>query len=561
MIKIRSKANSYLLLFCVVSWPAQAQVAPNAGSILREQTQPRLELPRPPAANPRLEEPSRPAMQPDTVHFVLESVRITGNTVFSNTELKALAQAEVGKEIGYPELYDITVRISRYYREHGYLVARAYLPAQSIKDGNVEVAILEGRFGNTKIDNRTHVRDSVLHSHVDGLAGTAVTELSLERKVLLLSDLSGVNGAHVVLSPGANIGESDVDFDLGPMPWITGVIEYDNQGNKFTGANQLSGQINLLSPLGLGDQMTGRFTKGLDGLMYGRLNYLLPLGSDGLKLGASYSASQYKLGGTFAPLHASGDSGSYSLSTSYPFILRRDFSLLGQASYNWSGFEDRIASTLSFTKDKTRSANIGLSGNLSDNLLGSGVSVFSLVYSAGEVDIQTPATLAIDKVSARTNGSFDKVNFTFIHENDLTENTSMFFSYSGQKAGNNLDSSEKFILGGANGVRAYPLGEGTGDSGYVATFELRHNTKIDILPGTLQSFVFVDAGAITVSENPFATGVNHRHMSGAGLGLAWVGDNLFQVKLTVANRIGNGASTSVETDQSTMAWIQVSKYF
>jgi hemolysin activation/secretion protein len=50
----------------------------------------------------------------------------------------------------------------------------------------------------------------------------------------------------------------------------------------------------------------------------------------------------------------------------------------------------------------------------------------------------------------------------------------LYASFSGQRASKNLDSSEEFFLGGPNGVRAYPQGEGAGDEGWLSRLELRH---------------------------------------------------------------------------------------
>ena len=47
-----------------------------------------------------------------------------------------------------------------------------------------------------------------------------------------------------------------------------------------------------------------------------------------------------------------------------------------------------------------------------------------------------------------------------------------------QLASKDLDGSEQFSLGGADGIRAYPQGEASGSSGYQATAELRYATSI-----------------------------------------------------------------------------------
>ena len=544
----------------VVAGMAHAQIAPDAGSILRDQQKPALELPTRPAPSIKLDEPARPALKPSDTRFVLKSVRITGNAAFTQDELLAVVQAFIGKEVGFADLDQAAARISRYYRERGYMVARAYLPAQDIKDGAVEIAVIEGRFGKVELDNKSRVRDRVVRNHLDTLPGATVYELALERKLLLLGDLPGVGDARASLRPGANVGETDLAVVVTPVPLVNGSIEFDNHGNRFTGANRATGKINLMSPLGLGDTLNVLFTKGFNGLDYGRLGYQVPIGSDGFKLGGAYSKSHYRLGKNFAASDANGDADTYNLSASYPFIRSRNVNLSGQVNADWRNFQDR---DVGGNKDKqTRSTTLTLAGDARDALAGGGISVFSLAYSGGWVDLETPAILLNDDNSAHTNGHYDKWNLNFLRLQNLSQRASLYFSFSGQKAGKNLDSSERFVLGGAQGVRAYPQGEGVGDSGYLATAELRYTITPDATLGVLQPFVFFDSGGVTINQHPFvANQANRRTLSGAGFGLAWVKANDFQVKLTLATRVGQRVSVSSDTDRHTRGWVQLIKYF
>jgi hemolysin activation/secretion protein len=143
----------------------------------------------------------------------------------------------------------------------------------------------------------------------------------------------------------------------------------------------------------------------------------------------------------------------------------------------------------------------------------------------------------------------------------LTERFSAFITFSGQKADQNLDSSEKIILGGANGVRAYPQGEATGDSGYLAAAELRYSITFPRVPGVVQPFVFVDAGGVKINENRFATTNNNRHLYGTGFGVLWAAARDFQVKAMIATRLGDERSTASDTDRHTRAWVQAAKFF
>jgi hemolysin activation/secretion protein len=80
----------------------------------------------------------------------------------------------------------------------------------------------------------------------------------------------------------------------------------------------------------------------------------------------------------------------------------------------------------------------------------------------------------------------------------LTNADTLSLAVSGQVANKNLDSSEKFSLGGATGVRTYPQGEADGNEGYLASVELRHN-----LNDALQAILFYDTGAIRINQTPF----------------------------------------------------------
>ena len=111
-------------------------------------------------------------------------------------------------------------------------------------DRRREIAVLEGRFGKAEINNSSLVRDSVARAHIEKLPGEVVYELRLERQLLLLNDLAGVGEARASLSPGANVGESDVLFDITPGPRATAALTPGPpSGVSLHGATAPSGQL------------------------------------------------------------------------------------------------------------------------------------------------------------------------------------------------------------------------------------------------------------------------------------------------------------------------------
>ncbi|MCD8565793.1 MAG: hypothetical protein LRY53_09230 [Burkholderiaceae bacterium] len=124
----------------------------------------------------------------------------------------------------------------------------------------------------------------------------------------------------------------------------------------------------------------------------------------------------------------------------------------------------------------------------------------------------------------------------------MTDSTSLWLSFSGQWASQNLDSSQKFSLGGPQGVRAYPVYEGTGDQGWLGTVEARW----DFYQGA-QASVFYDIGWIQQNKSlghfqnvaEQLLGPNTYYLKGFGAGISYNYNNRVSMKFTVASRIGS----------------------
>ena len=197
-----------LFALIAITCAAQAQQRPDAGSTLRETQQP-VPLPAKPAApGLRIDAPDRPALSaPAAAKFQVRTFRIAGNSAFPAASLEELVREFAGRELGLAELQDAAARITRFYRDHGYPVARAYLPAQDVRDGAVEVAVMEGRYGRVELNNRSRVQDEVARRFLAPLQpGNAIEGEPLERSLLLLLDTPGVAAPDSVLRPGAGTG-------------------------------------------------------------------------------------------------------------------------------------------------------------------------------------------------------------------------------------------------------------------------------------------------------------------------------------------------------------------
>ncbi len=111
-----------------------------------------------------------------------------------------------------------------------------------------------------------------------------------------------------------------------------------------------------------------------------------------------------------------------------------------------------------------------------------------------------------------TRGSFSKLNVDVARLQALPNGFTAYGRVSSQNASKNLDSSEDMVIAGANGVRAYPVGELSGDEGWLTQLELRYSL------GEYAPYAFYDHARIRVNAD--GTGPS-RTLAGYGLGMRY----------------------------------------
>ena len=533
---------------------AHAQSTPAGGHI--QQIPPAPVAPR---AMPDLPAPPRaaaPDIGPAGAPIQVNAIHITGATLFSEPVLVAAGGFTPGSSLTLRDLRGIAARISAYYNRRGYFLAQAYLPEQDISNGVVTIAVIEGRYGKVGVQNHTNLSTGVANRVLRGLdSNDVVTNAPLERRLLLLSDIPGVT-VHSTLAPGSEVGTTDLLVDLTPAPRVTGSIEADNAGNRYTGTYRIGGSINLNNPTGLGDMVSLRILASTEGLAYGRAAYQVPLGN--LTLGVAYAHFRYDLSHEFESLDAHGKADIATVFASYPLIRSRSTNLYAVAAFDAKRFDDRVDATASESIRKSQAVTLGLNADWRDR--GGAATTAAVGWSIGNLDIVSPVERAVDDITAHSNGRFGKILFSLARQQPVAGPLSLYGAVRGQMAFDNLDSSEKMELGGAYGVRAYPEGEAYGDQGYIATAEARLRIAPRGFPGQFQLIGFIDVGEIDYAHTPWFPGPNSTRRSGVGGGLSWSGPGRILLSATYATRLGSQPVTS-QPDRAGRFWFQIVKLF
>lgn len=553
----------------LMSAAAIAQQRPDAGQILEQAREP---LRIPPPAEPVLPKPPEPKpalpVSPQ-LRVQVKQFAFTGNTVYSAEQLRAVTQEFIGKDLDFEGLNDAATAVRAYYRSHGYFLAQAYLPQQAIRNGVVQIGVIEGRIGQVEVDPKPGLRISdrlltgIVGTHLK--QGELITETGLERPLLLINDLPGAQVTSEI-RPSRTIGAADVRVNVDQVEsTFNGFVDADNHGNRFTGEYRVGTNLNWNTPLHYGDQATFRGFVSDEGMWYTRLAYLVPVGYWGTRIGASFSKFEYRLTKDFASLQANGEGEVKNIYGFHPIVRTRNSNFIAQFSYEDKRLIDRVESTGSVEQRDISDWKLGAVGDFRDGFLSGGLNAYSFTYTNGNLGIFPAAVAAADVASTGRNtlGDFRKFNLDGRRLQRVNDNTSFLLAFSGQRASKNLASAEKFSLGGPNAVRAYPVGEATADDGVVVSGELRYIVPgVKLLNGDLSVSSFVDYGLAKINHEPLPTDTeNYRELAGYGVGLSAGRDGNFIVRSSIAWQLTHSLPQSDKADRSPRVWIQGVKWF
>jgi len=515
-------------------------VAPpvNAGSLLEE-----VERQRPPPAAPRsgpaldVPQPLEPSAAP-SAEFTVKQFVFSGNTKVRSSTLEAALADFLNRPIQFRDLQEATNVVAEVYSQAGWL-ARAFIPRQDITEGTVQIQVIEAVYGGSRLEGDfSHASRGQVQGTVDAqnVKGEVLSLTDLERGLLLADDLPGVSVVGSLVA-GQNTRETDVLINVEDTPWVTGRVQVDNQGNKSTGVNEVSLNTSVNGLLGYGDQFNvyGLYTEGLS---FVSASYSVPVGYRGLRLGASYSTLGYRIvDDDLAAVDGSGFANTWGVEATQPLIRSRNTNVFARLAYTNKLFDNRAGgvSTSDYTVDVVA---LALTASHLDSWGGAGYTTLSLTPSVGNVDYsRLPAYKRIIDATTQSGGQFAKLRYGLTRQQSMPKNFSLYGNVRGQVASKNMDSSERFYLGGPYGVRAYPNNEGGGSQGVLASVELRYN----VMP-ELQLAAFYDVGTVQVNkfnDHAAAAYPNNGTLQGAGLSVSWNGPYDIVLNATWAIRIGS----------------------
>jgi hemolysin activation/secretion protein len=440
----------------------------------------------------------------------ITNIDIVGANLLDADDKSALVRDLMGRCLGAPDIEKLMGEVTRHYIERGFITTRAYLPAQDLSSGKLQLLVVEGRIESLRVEGDPDKRIN-LGLAVPARAGDLLNMRDLEQAVDQINAVSG-NKVKLDLVPGTKAGETVVVFRNKESNVATFEGSADNQGSEATGKNSVSGTLTVGGALGLNDILALTYRTSSP--------YTAKAGNDSVSLGLtvpngystygiSTSVANYSTGLTTPgglAMVAFGKSTTWSL-TAERVVARNQDS------------RHAMVATLS-NVDSKNYIDMGSMGTIyvnptsrSSTSIAAGLKS-TMLLAGGNFSLHPELALGLNEMSnlpaginAASNGpqaEFTKatVDMSFEKHFDLSkQDWSWNSTFRGQYSADQLLSSQQLLIGGIGSVRGFVTNSLSGDSGYFWRNELGLNHKLTLGDTRVSTKTYIGYDMGSVSGN------------------------------------------------------------
>ena len=500
------------------------------------------------AKAPKIEmEKRKETPAPAGVTFLLKEIKISGSTIFKPEDLKPLYQSYLDKKVSFQDLDEITKKIEDQYVQKGYLTATAYIPEQNIKDGKVELKVVEGMLGKVTVEGNKWFSSALIRKFLHLKKNEPVNIPRLQKDILRLNQNPDLE-VKTLLQAGEVAGTTDIVLRaVDHFPYHVGVGE-DNQGTRLTGKYRTTFHLRSSNLTGRADSLFISNILSAD-TVGASAGYSLPVDTHGTSIGMDMTYFNMTLGKELRTYNITGVTQIYDPHISKELYLTEDFQANTTVGMEIKVIKKKVAGTVT-TDDQLRLPYLGFNFTKSDAFGGGGETNFSPQFTFG-----TSHFLGAS-VRNHPSASRDKTGgFFFNYQQNLSRLQKMFWdSYIAvrsffQGSPYTLPSSEQCQLGGINSVRGYPEGDYLADIGgsissdwMFPAYFIPKRWKLPWgdtpLRRQIEPFIFTDVG-LGMLNKVLPGERDHKFLMGMGGGVQFHFQKNFYVRVQWAKAMGD----------------------
>lgn len=442
------------------------------------------------------------------VTFKLNKLDIDKSEVLSPEEIKGVTSSYEGKEVSVKDLYAAVAKINEIYNNKGFITCRAFLTAQTIKDGIVKITLVEGKTGNTTIINNKTTKERYITRRV-GLNPGKPANIKEVNKDLLRFNATNDAQLRIVMKAGEKPGTTDYVLQVYEPKQHNFNLFMDNAGSYSSGDTRVGLFYTVKSLSGNRDSLTLGTIRS-EGTKAGSASYSRSVGRSGAKLNTSISSNSVRQVRMDADSHVKGHAKSLALEYVQPWIINEKVRSEVSLDYGYQNSKSDMltgADRFTIVNDTLNDVTVAFAMT---NYGKSHIIYQKHGYTVGRSK-SSPDALYFTPES--NNYGFYK--FNGLYQKTYAHGQMISSRLEGQWSSNdNMVSSRQHYIGGFYSVRGYKENYMGGDSGF--TFSAEYSLPI-LKNHKADAYCFFDYGHV-YGESAESNGKD-RILSSLGLGI------------------------------------------
>ena len=271
----------------------------------------------------------------NTKGVFVNSVEVAPSEILTKEEINKLVQPIVGKNVFIEDIQKVIDSINNLYAEKGFVTARAFLPEQTVENGNIYIALTESKIGSITVEQNRWTKDGYITSRMPQKEGELFDIVELEKDVLDFNRYNEGVKLTANLKAGEKPGTTDIELVADEnFPFhIMGIM--DNAGRYNTGSIRGGAMIYADSLFGHRDRMSlgSYFSRGAQSPFF---DYNFPVnkydGRVGFMFSSTFADVKY---GPLVPLKIGSNAYQYSLYYTQPIVRKPGFELKAYGGLNY----------------------------------------------------------------------------------------------------------------------------------------------------------------------------------------------------------------------------------
>lgn len=434
--------------------------------------------------------------------------------------------------------------ITQYYRERGFILAKAFIPKQQVRDGVVNLTLLLGELGVVDVEDNKRVSTTMIQRVFKKDMFQPITDKKVEEGLYLINDIPGVR-VQGFFSPGDQVGDSRLTVKVLDEDRYTLNFRLDNHGSESTSKNRAYTDIYLHNPLGIGDELYLGLLKSYnpEHNTYGAVRYNALLGSPRFRGSIGMSSNDFvsrsysnDVTQTFTGESIVADAGIH-------YIFKRSRVKNFSAELKYMDIESSLVTQSSPSEANVNKVSLGFNFDVLDE---ESRRLYFGNIAVHNADVDQVDAFA-ERLSSESYLTYDISMLSFFTLPFTQKETRFLIKNSGQYAGKTLSNLNQISLTGPTRTRAFGVNGFQADDGFYLgvdwIFPLPKMGGVKLfgeeLRRVFQPYLFVDTayGIIQrLSENDAKI---IGKLSNVGVG----------IKFSHSNFSGNLMYSSVVTDQ------------